>query len=107
MLGAEVDFYIAGMEDKHEEIIALLQKFYENSPKEYAHFSRYEKEKLNVTTPPWYNKEIFIKLYKEEEGRNFDNGVPYPLIGIQLRLDAETQKPIIFEESKAQNYLRY
>ena len=32
----------------------------------------------NVLIPPWYNKEILIKLFKKNEGRDLDNRHPYP-----------------------------
>ena len=31
-------------------------------------------------TIPWFNKEIFIKLYRKSEGRDGDNRHPYPYL---------------------------
>lgn len=111
MLGAEVDFYVEGMETEPLAIIELLQKYYSETPpfsqdKTYTTFTRYEKEGLNVTTPPWYNKEIFIKLYREVEGRDLDNQHPYPYIGVQVRYDRELNQRVVFDQTQAQNYLR-
>ena len=60
-----------------------------------------------ILTAPWYNKEIFIKLYKKKEGRNFDNRHPYPYISIQVRFDTELNERVIYSWDKAyKNYLR-
>ncbi len=111
MIGAEVSFYIQGWEDKPEKAIQLLQKYYLEKPaykglKEFQEFKRYEKD-TNVSTQPWINKEIFIKLFKKKEGRNFDNRHPYPYISIQVRFDKDTQEKVIYSWDKAnRNFLR-
>lgn len=112
MIGAEVSFYVQGWENQPEKVIKLLQDYYlEKSKysgfKEYQEFKRYEKDKTNVSTPPWMNKEIFIKLFKKNEGRNFDNRHPYPYISIQVRYDMDTQEKVIYTWEKAnRNFLR-
>lgn len=106
MVGAEVDFYVEGMQEEPQEIINLLMSYYMGD-KEYESFIRYERDGLNVSTSPWYNKEIFIKLYHDDEGRDFDNQHPYPYIGIQVRYDRENQRRVIFSQEEAQNYLRH
>ena len=111
-IGAEVSFYVQGLEDRPESIVKLIQTYYTDSPKyqgkkEYLEFKRYEKEDSDVTTQPWYNKEIFIKLYKRKEGRDFDNRHPYPYLSIQVRYDSELQEKVIYDWHKAtQNYMR-
>lgn len=112
MLGAEVDFYVEGMEEEPEAIIALLQRYYKDYPpfqgkKEYESFQRYKNGKLNVSTPPWFNKEIFIKLYLKNEGRSVDNNHSHPFISIQVRHDRDLDKPVLFDAKQAQHYLRY
>jgi hypothetical protein len=104
MLGAEVDFYVETLEQEPERIIALIQQFYaETDPQ----FHRFPTEKLNISTQPWYNKELFIKLYLEQEGRDWDNQHPYPYIGIQVRTDRDTHTKVTFDQKQAQNYLRH
>jgi hypothetical protein len=100
-LGAEVDFYVIGMEHEPEKVIALLQEFYlqdasVKKEKEFTRFERFEKKGLNVSTLPWYNKEIFIKLYKKHEGRDVDNQHAYPYIGIQVRYDRLLKERVTF-----------
>ena len=109
MISAEVDFYVEGMENQPHALIPLIQQYYtHNFPdnKEYTQFARYEKEDLNISTPPWYNKELFIKLYLEHEGRDCDNQHPYPYLGIQVRFDRDSNSKVTFDPKQAQNYLR-
>lgn len=112
MIGAEVSFYVQGMEDNPQRIIQEIMEFYKNSPrtqgqKEYEVFLRYEKEDTNVSTPPWYNKEVFIKLFKKKEGRNFDNRHPYPYIDIQVRHDRDLDERVVYTWEKAnRNFYR-
>lgn len=113
LIGAEVDFYMQGMEEEPLKVIDLLLAYYTQQPKyqgkkEYQ-FIRYEQlEKINVTTPPWYNKEVFIKLYKKNEGRDFDNRHPHPYISIQARYDYDLQERVNYSWDKAyHNFHRY
>lgn len=112
MIGAEVSFYVQGLEEKPEIVINHLQDYYTTNPKykdqnDFIEFKRYEKDDTNVATKPWYNKEIFIKLFQKKEGRNFDNRHPYPYISIQVRFDIDSGKKVIYTWKEAnQNFLR-
>lgn len=105
-IGAEVSFYVENIEA--ELIVALLIDFYKDESKEeLRHFLRYTKSDTNVSTPPWYNQEIFIKLFKPHEGRNGDNEHPFAYIAIQVRYDREKQERVIYSWDKAnKNYFR-
>ena len=83
LVGAEVDFYVKGMEKDGEHIVNIIMQYFQNSGKS-SHFLR-SNRKSDVQTLPWYNDLIFIKLYKRDEGRDFDNMHPFPYISIQLR----------------------
>ena len=110
MLGAEVDFYIEGLEKEPLTLLTLIQQYYsENFPgsSEYTSFHRFEKEGVNVSTPPWYNKEIFIKLYLEHEGRDIDNQHSHPYLSLQVRHDRAVDAKVLFDQKQAQNYLRH
>lgn len=112
MIGAEVSFYVQGLEEHPEKIVMLIQNYYKTNTlykgkKEYE-FQRYEKNDTNVSTPPWMNKEIFIKLFEKKEGRNFDNRHPYPYLSIQVRHDRDTDEKVIYTWDKAhRNYRRW
>jgi hypothetical protein len=108
MIGAEVDFYIQSMEEKPKEVVQLIFQFYKErigykNDSKYEEFLRYQKKDTNVSTPPWYNKEIFVKLYKNNEGRDFDNRHPYPYISIQVRFDRDLKEPVYYSWEKATN----
>lgn len=112
MVGAEVSFYVQGLEERPEAVVSLIQEYYKNNPlyaghKEYIEFKRYDKGDTDVATPPWFNKEIFIKLYKKKEGRDFDNRHPFPFISIQVRYDRDLNEKVTYSWEKAtRNYLR-
>lgn len=112
MIGGEVDFYVKGWEWAPEKVVNLLMEYYQDHPEfqsdpQFCQFKRYEKQ-TNVVTWPWYNKEIMIKLFQKEEGRDRDNDHRFPYICIQLRWDRETQAPVTYSWRKAfDGYLRY
>ena len=105
MIGAEVDFYVQGLESRPEAIVNLIIQYYQGK-KDLEKFERYEKDS-NVSTLPWYNKEIFIKVFKSHEGRDLDNRHNYPYISLQVRLDSKTQEKVVYNWKDAfHNYLR-
>ena len=108
MIGAEVDFYVQGMEQETEAVIDILLDYYRDaSEASYREFKRYTKDNTDVATPPWYNKEVFIKLYKQAEGRDYDNRHPYPYVGIQVRYDREQSEWVAYTWKAAHyNYRR-
>lgn len=105
LLGAEVAFYVEGFEDRPEEIIAKVQDYFREEAsyagaREYVEFERWDLEKTDVLVAPWYNKEIFIKLYGKDEGRDGDNTHPFPYIGIQVRYDRMKNEKVIYSDEK-------
>ncbi|MCE5294525.1 MAG: hypothetical protein LLF94_07940 [Chlamydiales bacterium] len=105
-MGAEVDFYVQGLEEQPMKIIEIILNYYKDDPaKEYKTFSRFEKP-TDVSTAPWLNKEIFIKLFKRTEGRNHDNRHPYPYISIQVRFDRQKNERVTFSPELAHGLLR-
>jgi len=113
MIGGEVDFYVVGFEAKPLEVVEVIVGYFkEKEPykrmKEYEQFSRLDHVKLNVKTPPWYNKEILIKLYQKDEGRDFDNQHSYPYLSLQVRFDREKNEKVTYSWEKAfHGYMRY
>lgn len=106
MVGAEVDFYVQGLENRPDSIVKLLMEYYKGQ-KDLETFQRYDKQDCNVSTPPWMNKEIFIKVFHSSEGRNFDNRHPYPYISLQVRFDRDRKEKVVYNWNDAfHNYLR-
>ncbi|MEI8125603.1 MAG: hypothetical protein WCG42_07615, partial [Parachlamydiaceae bacterium] len=106
MVGAEMSFYVVGMEMEPEKIITVIQQFYKKAPfyrgkKEYEEFQRYEKENTDVSVRPWFNKEIFIKIFNIREGRNLDNQHKFPYISIQVRHDKDLNEKVTYSWDKA------
>lgn len=113
MIGAEVDFYVEGFEKKPEIIVDLLKQFYLHDDEvsenlEYTTFKRYLKSDSHVSTPPWYNHEVYIKINKENEGRDLDNSHPYPYITLMVRHDRKSKERVTYTWKQAfYSYLRY
>lgn len=104
-MGAEVDFYVQGLEQHPNDVIDLIFQFYKEQKgykgnAEYQTFERHSVEDCNVSTMPWFNKEIFVKLFNESEGRDFDNRHPYPYISIQVRYDRDTKERVVYSLDK-------
>lgn len=111
-IGAEVDFYVEGMEGDPQKIVEIIQQYYKNNTqyaekKDYTTFTRYEKGDSNVAIQPWFNKELFIKIFSRNEGRNFDNRHAYPYISIQVRHDRDLNEKVNYSWERAtKNYHR-
>lgn len=108
-IGAEVSFYVLGLETQPQTILKLIMDYYKDHPnQDLRTFKRYEQQDTNVSTPPWFNKEVFVKLYLPPEGRDFDNRHPYPYLSIQVRFDTEKNKRVVYSWDQAwRNYLRF
>ncbi len=108
-IGAEVSFFVEGLESSPEKIVDLIIQFYkDHKDSAYKTFKRYEKTDTNVSTLPWYNKEIFIKLFKATEGRSLDNKHHYPYVSIQVRFDSEREENVVYSWPSAhRKYYRY
>ncbi|MBX7066852.1 MAG: hypothetical protein K1X28_06450 [Parachlamydiales bacterium] len=103
-IGAEVDFYVQGMEERPQEIVGILMQYFQESPlykkdKEAGEFRRLRTTEL--TTEPWVNKEIMIKLYQKQEGRDGDNRHPHPYISIQVQYDRDGKERVNYNWAKA------
>lgn len=110
-IGAEVSFYVAELEHHPEIVLNTIFSFYQTQPiyvsrgTGFTKFQRYEKT-TDVSTKPWFNKELFIKLYQSHEGRNGDNPHHFPYFSLQVRFDKETNMPVTFSWKDAQHFLR-
>ncbi|MDP1879422.1 MAG: hypothetical protein Q8K60_00615 [Parachlamydiaceae bacterium] len=112
LIGAEVDFYIQGYEHEPQKVIDILLQYYQDNPKyqgknSFTSFQRYSKENTNVSTLPWFNEEVFIKLFSCKEGRDFDNRHSHPYISIQVRYDWDLKKKVNYSSIEANNFYRY
>ena len=99
-IGAEVDFYVQGMEQQPLEVVQFLMSYYQGQ-KEFESFQRYESSDNHTETKPWLNKEIFIRVQSASEGRDADNRHPYPYITVQVRYDRSRKERVIYEWKQA------
>jgi hypothetical protein len=112
MTGACVTFYVVGLEDKPKEVLKVIFAYYkkfsmpEKEKLKYTEFSRSDKA-CDTSTPPWYNKEILIKFYRQNEGRDGDNSHPFPYFSIQVRFDREKNANLLFQQSDAEHIYRF
>jgi hypothetical protein len=105
MIGAEVDFYVQGLEDSAEKIVDLIFDYYKEQlqykgSQDYLNFERYQKQ-TDVSTPPWHNKEIFVKIYKSDEGRDFNNRHPFSYVSIQVLYDKISKQKVNYSWERA------
>lgn len=106
MVGAEVDFYVEGMEKKPREIAKILTQYYLEEKKyqnqiHYQHFVSSSNKKL-------HNKEIEIRISDENENRDFDNKHGYPYLTIEVLYDFDQRRRVHYNWNQAFNgYLRW
>lgn len=105
-IGAEVDFYVQGLEDQPLDVVRILMQYYQEHPiykhsMEWTSFQRYTNPDTDVRVAPWYNKEIFIKSYGKDEGRDKDNRHPYPYLSIQVRFDRDKKSRVCYNWEQA------
>jgi len=105
-IGAEVDFYVQGMEDQPLEVVGLLMQYYQEHPnlkqgKEWTVFQRGEAGEAGAAAASWFNKEIVARIYQKHEGRDSDNRHPYPYVSVQVRFDRQTKGRVVFDWERA------
>ena len=96
LIGAEVDFYVEGLERVPNEVVETLSKYYE------APLIR-SSSITPGSTASWYNKEIALTLYSETQGRDFDNNHPYPYLSLSILYDKESGRPVHYSWDMAHN----
>jgi len=95
-IGAEVDFYVEGLQEHPEEVVDILMGYYEKRYPDQTAYTTFTRASTQDTqTKAWYNQEVLFKIYQKGEGRDFDNEHPYPYITIQVRYDKDLQQKVI------------
>ncbi len=109
LIGAEVDFYVRGWEYKPENVLTMIQQYYQSEDDPgYRIFQRDYESQGELRVALWCNHEISIKIYQRDEGRDLDNQHPYPYLSIQVRFDRKENKPVHFNWDKAyKGYLQW
>lgn len=89
-VGAEVDFYVQGMEKKPQEVAKIVMGFYqqEKTYKKDKAFTQFTKVNTKNAFQSWSNKELILHLH------DANNQHPYPYLTLELCWDKETQEKI-------------
>ena len=107
-IGAEVDFYVEGMEEQPYEVARCVMEFYEQSGQSAkdARFHVCTANPRSLQHPGWYNQEVILRVFQQDEGRDFDNRHPYPYLSLQVRRDRSQGKRVEYTWARAQNGVR-
>ncbi len=97
MIGAQVDFYVEGMEKECEEVIEQIIALYKEDTDNFSHFTKSRSDK---GTPSWRNKEISISIQKEGEHSVLDNK-DHSVISISVRYDRTKQEHVYLDWKQA------
>ncbi len=92
LIGAEVDFYVEGYENKPQEVLEMIRQYYLSEEKyqglkEFQIFRTLSKTEIE-------NQEISVKIRSKNEGRDFDNRHPYPYLTIEVKYDFDSKKKV-------------
>ncbi|MEM7175809.1 MAG: D-Ala-D-Ala carboxypeptidase family metallohydrolase [Chlamydiota bacterium] len=100
-IGAEVDFYVEGIEHDPHRIVAIVLDYYKNQGT-YPRERYFARSKCAFTkTPSWINREISITLAEADEKRDLDNTHPYPYLTIEVLYDKERGRPVFYSWHRA------
>jgi hypothetical protein len=94
-IGAEVDFYVEGYENRPEEVVEVIQSYYQ-TPSNPISYKRFSKKRHGIQ-----NKEIRVSIAQVGEKRDGDNRHPYPYITIEVLYDRAKKKSVQYTWHKA------
>ena len=101
LIGAEVDFYVEGLEFAPKQVVEVIGKYYDTD-------FLCSNSLSSASTPSWYNKEVAITLFLETEGRDFDNHHPYPYLSLSVRYDKDAKRAVQYNWHMANNgYIKH
>ena len=112
LVGAEVDFYVEGYEQDMAQIVEILVRFYRESEvyatqSEYTSFSVCTGNPRSLAHPGWKNREVAIRVFGPDEGRDFDNRHEHAYISIELLYNREARKKVHYNWNTANQSLLY
>ncbi|MCF7806751.1 MAG: hypothetical protein K9M07_00185 [Simkaniaceae bacterium] len=108
MMGAEVDFYVNGAEDKPYEAVKYLMQYYRDDPdvlekKPFTQFFEASSSQNGVSS--WMNREIIIRIHHSQGEEDLDHPTTHPFITIELRYDRISGKRVDFNWNQAHQCL--
>lgn len=109
LMGAEVAFYVKGLEKSPQTVLKAIEEYYREHPvfgQEAAfQFKQSDQDDLQVSLRPYLNKEILVKLYLPEEGRDGDTNHNFSYFKMQVRWDRNSKKSVPFRWDEAEKNL--
>lgn len=103
LIGAEVDFYVEGLEKQPNKVIQLIKNYY-HEKSDYQKLIAY-KQFFKGKNNSWHNKEIKISISEEED---LDNQHGYPYITVEVQYDLASKRPVYYNWQQAFNgYMRW
>lgn len=99
MMGAEVDFYVEGYQERPYEVIKEIMQYYRyhetfKTQLPFTHFS--QSQSLKYKHPIWMNRELIIRVFDPDEARDFDNRHSFTYITLELRYDRDTNRQLTY-----------
>jgi hypothetical protein len=105
-VGAEVDFYVEGLEFHPEKVLEIIKQFYQEFSSHLG--SEWHKFSYNREKEQLFNKEIAIRISRENQNRDFDNEHPYPYLTIELKYDTQNERAVQYQWQEAlSGYVRW
>lgn len=106
-IGAEVDFYVEGMEERPDQVIELLLSYYRTQTSDPCTRTFVRTSRHGTRTPSWTNREVSLTLSAADERRDLDNHHPYPYLTIEVLYDTATKSRVAYSWQQAhQGYFR-
>ncbi len=102
LVGAEVDFYVEGMENKPGIVARALKDYYQERDSGRPEYTTFLK-----TQSGWSNKEVTIRIDDAPYGRLLDNNFNHPHLTIEVRYDREKRRRVQYNWHTAVTYQRY
>lgn len=92
LIGAEVDFYVLGLEHNPEKVVSCIKNYYAEN---FSHLGLLQ-DKTSLEVKTFENQEIILRVYGEKQKRDFDNKHSYPYLSMELKYDRDSKKPIVY-----------
>ncbi len=100
VIGAEVNFYVKGLESRPKEVAELIIDSYRDDP-------AFKPPTLdpNSNGKEWKNKEIHLKVIEKGGERDAENPMPHPYLVLRVLWDRERDEPVVFRWDEAESNL--
>ncbi len=108
-IGAQVDFYVEGLENRPMKIVRVIQDYYKkhHQTKNQKKYTNFRRSSGGTGVSIWSNQEVSIAIYPEKKGRNKDNTHPYPYLSCEVLFDKKRDAPVSYTWEKAHKNITF